>query len=281
MSGSVVLLGGPDSGKSNYIFRLWSALVERNGELVMTAQPDDISFVLEGAEHLLGGQFIQRSEHTEDRRDFVVTVASSATGKTADIVIPDISGELFKKAVTELEAPNHLIESLRDAYGALLFIREGSDQNVQPLDWVTSSKLLAKIGGADDEGLATQVVLCELIRFLELSLSQRPDGGRPRLSVIVSAWDLVGEDLSERGPQAYLAKEYPLLAGHLDDLDGLDVRIFGLSIVGGDLAEDAFREKFLDSGVDGSGWVAVQDVQRGTWSQVPDVTLPVAWAIGL
>jgi hypothetical protein len=281
MTASVVVLGGPDSGKTNYIARLWAALREKKGELVEAVQPTELDFVLESADHLFQGQFIQRSEQTEDRRDFEVTVAARADGKQAKIVIPDISGELWWRAVADLEVPPDLMNVVRNASGALLFLREGSDQNVQPLDWITAKKHLVKTKGVKDKGTPTQVMLCELIRFLELTLARRPDGGRPRLAVVISAWDLVGTDVFESGPVIYLEKEYPILAGRLDDLETLDVYVFGLSVVGGNLDEEAFKKAFLEKGIDGHGWVAVRDAATGTWTKDSDVTKPVAWAVGL
>ncbi len=135
--------------------------------------------------------------------------------------------------------------------------------------------------GVEDKGTPTQVILCELIRFLELTLARRAHGGKPRLAVVISAWDLVGPDVFESGPVTYLEEEYPILAGRLDDLETLDVQVFGLSVVGGNLDEEAFKKAFLEKGIDGHGWVAVRDAATGTWTKHSDVTKPVAWAIGL
>ncbi|MNR01470.1 hypothetical protein D3C85_1172750 [compost metagenome] len=70
MSRSIILLGGPDSGKTNYIGRLWRALDDGTGALHAAEQPEDISFVLEVADHLFEGGFAPRSEHSDARRDF-------------------------------------------------------------------------------------------------------------------------------------------------------------------------------------------------------------------
>ena len=83
-----------------------------------------------------------------------------------------------------------------------------------------------------------------------------------------------------QGPVAYLKREYPLVAGRLADLYKLDVKIFGLSVVGGDLKHDPdYRQAFLEAGLDGQGWVTVRDGDG--WRKDPDVTLPIAWAVGL
>ena len=279
---SVILIGGPDSGKTNYIGRLWPALDARQGSLVAAAQPQDIGFVLDTADHLFEGRFAPRTEHKDDRRDFEIVVNPVGRGWDTKIVIPDISGELWRDAVRNSEISEEWMQELRGAAGALLFIRVNSDLNVQPLDWVTSRHLLAKIGEDEDrDKVPTQVMLCELIRYMELTLSDRPDGKLPRLSVIVSAWDLVDDDTSKAGPNVYLEREYPLLAGRLRDTERLEVQSFGLSVVGGDLKNDEeFREAFLDTAFDESGWVLAYERNGGKWTRDPDVSLPVTWVIG-
>lgn len=280
MSRSIVLLGGPDSGKTNYIGRLWRALDGGKGALHAAEQPEDISFVLEVADHLFAGGFAPRSEHSDARRDFEVVVAATKDGPRSRVVVPDISGELWRNAVIDGEIASEWMDELRQADAALLFVRVDSDQDVRPLDWVTSRNMLEKLGGEEDQGLPTQVMLFELIRFLEVSLSHREDGGLPRLSVVITAWDRIGVDKFKQGPAAYLEREYPLVAGKLADLERLDVQIFGLSIVGGDLKHDpAYRQAFLEKGIDGQGWVAVRDTDE--WRKDPDLTLPIAWAVGL
>ena len=283
MSGrSVILIGGPDSGKTNYIGRLWPALDARRGCLVAASQPPDIGYVLDTAEHLFQGHFAPRSEHNDDRRDFEIVVTPFNGGSQTKIVIPDISGELWRTAVVNSEITEEWMDELRGAHGALLFILVNSDQDVRPLDWVTSRNLLAKIGqDADRNKLPTQVMLCELIRYLELTLSDRPDGGRPRLSVIVSGWDRVDDATCKAGPMVYLAKEYPLVAGRLSDITHMDVRSFGLSVVGGDLKHDnAYRNAFLDKAFDEQGWVVAYGEETSHWYKDPDITLPVAWVVG-
>lgn len=280
MSRSIILIGGPDSGKTNYIGRLWQALDQGTGALFAAEQPDDIGFVLEVAEHLFEGGFAPRSEHSDARRDFEVIVAATEDGPRSKVVVPDISGELWRQAVIDGEIDPDWMNELRRADAALLFVRVDSDQDVRPLDWVTSRSMLEKLGDEEDPGLPTQVMLCELIRFLEGSLAKREDGGIPRLSVVVTAWDRVDPGQFEQGPTAYLEREYPLVAGRLADLESLDVQIFGLSVVGGDLKDDpAYRQEFLVAGLDGQGWVAVRE--EAGWRKDTDVTIPIAWAVGL
>ena len=279
---SVILIGGPDSGKTNYVGRLWPALDARRGALVAVSQPKDIAYVLDTADHLFQGRFAPRSEHNDDRRDFRICVTSSSGDSETEIVIPDISGELWRTAVINSEISDEWMQELRGANGALLFVLVNSDQDVRPLDWVSSRRLLAHVGRDDDRNkLPTQVMLCELIRYLELTLSDRPDGERPRLSVIVAAWDRVDDATCRSGPMDYLANEYPLVAGRLKDTTRMDVRSFGLSVVGGDLeVDEAYRDAFLDKAFDEHGWVVAYREETGLWYKDPDITMPVAWVVG-
>ncbi|WBM59660.1 hypothetical protein M5X66_11705 [Providencia sp. PROV188] len=280
MSRSIILLGGPDSGKTNYIGPLWRELDFGQGALHSAEQPKDINFVLEVAEHILQGSFAPRTEHSDARRDFEVTVAKTKGGPTSKVIVPDISGELWRNAVIDNEISADWMNELKRADAALLFIRVDSDQDVRPLDWVTSRKLIEKIGNVEEQGLPTQVVLCELIHFLEKTLDKREDGNLPRLSIVVSAWDRVSPDLFSQGPLKYLQREFPLVAGRITDIETLDIKVFGLSSVGGDLKNDKiYREDFLETGPDGRGWVSVYDGQE--WVKIYDITLPIEWAVGL
>ncbi|MCF6117154.1 hypothetical protein L2449_09535 [Mesorhizobium muleiense] len=280
MSRSIVLLGGPDSGKTNYVGRVWPALDAGKGRLHAAVQPQDIRFVLDVADHLYSGNFAPRSEHADDRRDFEVVVAAEKGGEQTTIVIPDISGELWLNAAEHGEVTTELMDEMRSANGALLFVRVNSESDVRPLNWVTSKQLLAKLGNADEEGMPTQVMLCELLRFLEATLSERPGGQLPRVSIVVSAWDIVDQQKFAIGPMAWLEREYPLLAGRLKDMESIELNVFGLSVVGGDLkVDDICRNDVQENGLDGRGWVAVQD-DEGVWRKDPDLTLPIAWAVG-
>lgn len=279
---SIVVVGGPDSGKTNFIGRLWRALEMRAGAYESAAVPENIEFVLDTAEHLLQGHFAPRSQREAGRRDFQIAVKPRGGTAQTSIVIPDIHGELWRTAVLQSELSPDWMSELQRADGAFLFVRIQSELNVRPLDWVNSKRLIAKLGEDPKRNeLPTQVMLCELLRFLELKLAPRADGSAPRVALMVSAWDLVDHETAVAGPEGYLRREYPLLSGRIDDIDGLDVRVFGVSVVGGDLqADQGYRESFLETGLDGNGWVAIQDLATGKWKREPDLTLPIAWVVG-
>jgi len=322
---SIVLLGGPDSGKTNYIGRLWPSFKKRKGVLRAERLPDDIAYVDGAVEHLMQGSFAPRSDRNLEvgRADFSISVRGAhGNGNLSELMVPDISGELWTRMVATFEISQEWLDVLNEAQGAVVFVRAHSDQIVQPLDWVTARNILrldmkdgsatvsleedgheldtavegnalpAKIESSSstyqagesaelpsEHDLPSQVLLCELLRYLNLYLADRENGARPRVSVVVAAWDLLDPEVRAAGPMTYLRNEFPLFAGRLADPGRLDVKLFGLSVVGGDLADDQeFRDRFFERDISEQGWVVVQDSE--VLRNDEDVMLPIAWAMG-
>ena len=254
-------------------------------ELTASGTPDEIKYVEDAVDYLHRGSFAPRTDRNLEVDQSSVTIPlaldESLEEERAELVIPDISGEVWKKAVETNELAPERMAQLEGAVGALLFVRVLSPLNVNPLDWVNAAKLMYHQGDeAQPEEMPTQVMLCEFLRLLELKLPDPTTGRKSRIAVIVTAWDLLDSDRSAAGPWDYLQKEYPLFAGRLADLDRFDVTIFAMSILGGDLqADEEFRNKLLNSDFKSAGFVRFD--HEGTVEEVSDITRPVAWAIGI
>jgi hypothetical protein len=262
--------------------RLWKALQSGTGQLKLV-EASDIKYVEDALAHLLQGSFAPRSEKNteESRRDFVVTMTAQGTGKEIKVVVPDVTGELWKDAVSSSELPEEWMNQLKESSAALLFVRVLSDLNVAPLDWVTARDLL-KMGWAEppqEESMPTQVLLSELLRFLQLTLRKRSNGGLPRVAIVITAWDRLDAEAKALGPAAYIETQYPLFSGRLDDASSVEIRLFGSSVVGGDLGDDpVFRQRFFEEDLNTSGYV-VQEID-GKVREELDLTLPIAWLAG-
>jgi hypothetical protein len=173
------------------------------------------------------------------------------------------------------------MERLGASSGALLFLRVLSDQNVQPLDWVAARDLLRHTGNAEETEtrVPTQVFLSELLRFLQLKLRTRPDGSAPRISVLVTAWDRLDPAQRSASPLAFIESQFPLLAGRVEGVDDLAVRVFGVSVVGGDLdLDEKFKKAYQNGELATSGYIVFDE--NGTVTRSHDLTLPVKWLLG-
>ena len=277
---TIIMIGAPDSGKTNFLGRLWHALTAKNATLRATQNSDDIGYVMEVLTYLLEGTFAPRTEMNIDvaGRHCTIQVAweREGTQKHADILVPDESGELWAKAIQTNEVPENWMAHVHQSIGALLFVRVDSGLHVPSLDWVTARKNL-EVGGNNEEWqIPTDVQLCEFLRFLEVSLGKGRGIGKPRVGVIVAAWDILDSQSSRQGPKAYLRDEFPLFSGRLEDISKIDVEIFGVSVVGGDFRDDEFKERFLAGPIDEFGFV-VTDLNPEL--QHKDLTIPVRWVL--
>lgn len=353
-TGSILLVGGPASGKTNYIARLWLSFKAKKGQLRASTLPSNIEYVNDAVQHLLDRKFAPRTQRDMDesgRRDFIVKVrGSEGTGQEQEITVPDITGELWRRAIDSYELPQEWMDALRASSSAILFVRAHSKLNLQPMDWVTARDHLTEHseGDDDDEGddeygedededgnpiaisattpiditdmvvqagnehggnsrdisdvvepkasaqedeteevvlkanaLPAQVGFCELFRYLTLTLRHGPGGRRPRLAIMVTAWDMLDSEAKAAGPMRYLEEQFPMFAGRLRTPGKLDVEVFGMSIVGGNLRgtpNKPFRDSLKKRDLSEVGYTAL--VRDGVVVEDPDVTLPLAWALG-
>jgi hypothetical protein len=278
---SLILIGNPESGKSNYVAALWLALKSRKFILRASKTPDNIEYVEELVDHTHGGKFAPRTDREEGSdREFSISVTSEKNELNADLCIPDVSGEMWEKALKDLEISNKWMSQLQGSTGALLFLRALSPLNVQPLDWVTSSELLNNNDlelNLQKGQISTQVALIELIRFLEENLSAEK-GEMPKVALMIAAWDNINVEDAKEGPEGYLNVQFPLLAGRLKDKSKLNIKVFGLSSFGGDLNDDDFSRLYKEGDSDRKGYVTTLD-SDGLLQTVNDITSPIEWLL--
>jgi len=278
---SLILVGNPDSGKSNFVAGLWLALQSQKFNLRAVVPPSDIKYVEELVDHILRGKFAPRTDKEEESdREFNISISSKQTDINANICIPDMSGEMWKKAVKDLEISEKWMLKLKESSGAFLFVRVLSPLNVQPLDWVACSQIL-QLGVENTEHtgqVPTQVSLIELLRFLEENLYS--DGlQKPKVAIVVTAWDLLNAEDAKTGPDGYLQAQFPMFAGRLNDKCNLNVKVFGLSSIGGNLDAAEFSKKFKEGESDHKGYVVTRDIDNNL-KTINDITSPIEWILG-
>jgi hypothetical protein len=79
----------------------------------------------------------------------------------------------------------------------------------------------------------------------------------------------------------YLEDQFPMFAGRIRTPGRLDIDVFGMSIVGGNLRgtpNKPFRDSLKGRDLSDVGYTAV--MRDGVMVEDGDVTLPLAWALG-
>jgi hypothetical protein len=280
MSKSVILIGGPDTGKTNFLARLVHHLQDGKGSLRATKLPDDIQYIENALEHLMKGEFAPRSHNTtgEVSGEIAIDVRYEDQAEEATITLPDVAGETWDEVAKSAEISQAWLDRVINADGALLFVRVLSDLNVVPLDWVAAPQLLVFAGPPQAYGIPTQVMLCDFLRLLEENLGRsKGSSHRPRVAVVLTAYDRLDAEEQVKGPTAFLEDTFPLFGGKIANCDSLEIGVFGASVVGGELAEQKFREGYLGGDLVESGFII--DETRKPAEKVGDMSRPVTWVL--
>ena len=277
---TIVLIGGPETGKTNYLARLWRSLKVPGGALSASELPENISYVEEALGHLLEGEFVPRTQQKGISGSINILVQQNGLGSSAPskLVVPDMMGEIWKRAVVDRTVPIEIDITIEQASGAMIFVRVLSKLNYDPLDWVAGRDLLQLPLDRPHEmrELPTQVQLCELLKILEHKWSE--SGEVKRIAVMVTGWDRLEEERAKLGPFAFLKMEFPLFAGKLLNKTNIEIRTFGLSVVGGDLADDSkFKDLFHDQPFDQMGYTVEEN--EGGVKKEADLTLALSWLL--
>jgi hypothetical protein len=278
---NIIFVGGPGSGKSNYLFRTWIALERKKDRLISNGLPDELQYLHSGASVLLDGKFAPHtSKDTQPVCEIPIVHRQDPSSKST-LVVPDATGELWLDLYEKREWPTRWDRLVTSKCGFLIFVCVGSPHNIVPLDWITCERTYGSGIAPAPTGVPTQVMLVDWIQILRaISSAKLGSNYMPRLSVVISAWDRVPLDRQQEGPQQYLDTEFPLLAQFIRaNAHGFDAKVFGLSVVGGDLELDPeFHKEYVKSDPSNLGYTVYQS-QKGL-ERSRDVLTPIYWALG-
>lgn len=287
---TVLLIGVQDAGKTNFLSRLWLALDAGGGILTKAGLPSDLDYLKTGADHLLKGEFAPHTPRdVHDKTEIPVKTTSPDQEFLGSLVVPDLPGEQVLSVYRTRQWSDEWENKIRLGCGCLLFIRVDSPELIAPLDWITcsayiGSPLLEASPQKDQMDRAkppTQVVLVDWLQFLRKAFTERVNGTyKPRVGIVVTAWDLTPSDQKNADPEAWVKTNLPLLYQFIQtNDDDFEFACFGTSVASGDLAADPdFKAAYLKGDPRKSGEVIHS--LSGIIETTTDMTFPVAWALG-
>tara|TARA_R110002012_G_scaffold178236_2_gene343246 strand:- start:4566 stop:5417 length:852 start_codon:yes stop_codon:yes gene_type:complete len=278
----VLVLGGSGTGKTHYAGQLLGRLRhDRSGRLrLRLGGIDDLSKLEEVLACLEEGQ---AAGHTPTET-WTGIRCELETYDGTDIVLewPEYAGERLFAIVDNRIMPDEWQESSRGASGWLLFIRPSTlklyeDLLVRPSDVKPnhSNSPAATVDGAGWDDRARYVELLQMFLFAAGRSTFEPIDV-PRLAVVFSCWDELNEE--ESTPEQLLAERLPLLNMFIRSTwrEG-SWSAWGLSSLGRALNNDAPDEDFRTHGPENFGYV----LRPGTTTPDRDLTLPIAWLLGV
>ena len=289
---NVLMLGGPNAGKSTFLVQLYGRIAARSGRLVARGAPADLKPIRDGWERLASGLSL---EHTRHATEQIVQHLPAATsdGEEVDFDIPEYAGETLDDLVRKHRIPERWQSLISQSDEWLLFVRieqfaELPELLTKPIGEQaagSASKPASSQGDSDDDPeevrsepdpgddvvtIATQdnqinlpldMRLVELLQMALHARAARPRGAltSPALTVVLSCWDECGVEKGDR-PEDVASARIPLLHRYVRATWRPEALEFlGLSSQGCRLQRDTPDEKFVDNTPARQGYVVTED----------------------
>ncbi len=270
----ILLCGLPESGKTTFIAALWYLLYSEEIPTVLQRGllPKNRAYLNNLAYKWT--RFIDVG-HTPTNEVQEISLQLKDNDNLIDLHIPDMHGETWEALWNNRFCAEHAVEWTKDASGIMLFLH---CQKIRlPLEIMDLNAMAATVeetpeGSTLVEWLSnkspTQVVLVDILQ----ALTRSPLGSRDRkLVIMISAWD-EAEGMGST-PDEYLRVYFPLLSQFIQfSGDFTDVKIFGISALGGDLKSETDIEQLKAEDVP-SERIKVIDGS----SVHHDLTIPIQW----
>jgi hypothetical protein len=272
MSQFHTIIGMPSSGKTTFLAALWHLIT--SGELKSSLSLER----LDGDYHYLNQlvetwQKCERLPRTSLAQDNAIALhlKESQSGKLITLDFADLSGEIFhSQFANRLCTPGYLA-GLNGNGGIMLFVN--ADRPHQAVTIMDARGLLD--GASEGETEWTPHFVSEQAQLVDLlqCMQRAPFEVRlRRLTVIVSAWDVVSNN--SMTPKKWLETEMPFLAQFLrSNPMSFQTEIFGVSAQGG-VVEGISREELLKK----IPSTRIRCVSGSTESS--DITVPLKWLSG-
>lgn len=305
---NLLLLGMPSSGKTTFLGALSHVLTSGRSatSLRLLGLSEQEAHVAALEELWLACEEVPRT-NVRSAQEGAFRVQVGDDGPEALISVPDLSGEAFRMPAARDRCPSGFFELLLEADGLVLFTNADKPSDDRLIfDAATQYDALeaafqAELDADDSTGdgdpevadgseptepmpsfmeeapdseptrpfnpddMPEEVLLVELLQQINrLPLSAKKRG----LALVISAWDVVP---NETVPEDWLARWRPMLNQFLRHNGHLwDVRVWGVSALGGSLRTDADRLRAMAEPTE-----RVQVV--GNDASPHDLTAPIQW----
>lgn len=281
----LVVIGGPNSGKTHYAGQLYGRLQRNPGALRIrrdAGTPSDLSALKEVLSCLEDGH---AANHTATGTSAEVHLPLvDAEEHAMDVRWPDYGGEQIRSVFSDRSVPDAWVSRLARADGWVLLIRLTGETTYPSAlgELIARSKADAKPTTADSSSqqrAGTWDANAWWVELLQILLHVAGLGTvvqlqKPRLIVLLSCYDEL--DAGDKRPGELLRQKLPLVYSFIHSTwSEKALSIWGLSALGKPLDQKSQDEAFIDDGPETQGWV----IAPTGGARDPDLSKPLAWLL--
>lgn len=272
----ILLIGKPNSGKTNFFGQLFGRIVDNNSSLKISPNhqfPKDISLLQDVLSNLANGSIAGHTPTATWSSISLPVINEDNNEYTIDL--PDYGGEQINQIFKNREFETHWLEKLNESSHWVVLIRLSSENT-----FLSERELInAPQERSSTEQISRWDANAFWIEIFQMFLHHAGIGFKDkitslRLSVLLSCYD----ELEQKGktPDEMLERKLPLFYKFLkNNWESKSISIWGLSSLGCNLENPEYSDSFIDLGPEKQGWI----VPPGSTEHHSDLTLPINWLV--
>lgn len=275
----ILILGGPNVGKTHYGGQLYGRLMNKKGLYKILSPPESLNIFKEVINTLAEGKSAGRT-HVSSNEQLSLEVEDLDKNRTI-FSFPDYGGEQIDKIVNERKIDTAWKDKIHNSTAWMLFIR---------LDVIKTIEDVVNRGIPDQEVLklrhegknpltkSASAFLIELLQILLYvkKISTLEKTFNPKLTVVLSCWDNIDGVQEGTIPSELLKERLPLVKQYIDSVwEKEALSIIGLSSTERTLSAKSTDEEYIEKGPENFGYIINTDGKREN-----DLTQSIASIIG-
>lgn len=271
----LLVLGGPDSGKSTYRAQLYQRVEHCEGELRLVKSVGDMTALQGDVERLVQG--LQPMHTHLDIYHSTTLVLEDRNGRQFALEFADYGGEQVRRIGESGAVPVPWVERSQQSSCWLFFLR--IDQLRQTKSFMTDPLAAEPRVEANTDALypdrSAELNAIETLQRLLFvrGASLRHRLGSPRLGIFLSCWDELLETERKQAPREVLQQRAPLFSQFItSNWLPVQLEVWGLSSTERRLPEVEPDADFARRGSDHVGYIVAEDGKT-----LNDLTIPISW----
>lgn len=254
------MVGMPSGGKTSYIVRFCSQLLLNKGDMMYHLSdgklPEGYERIKDSLEKMQSFQNVMRT--LENVHYNMTLPLVNEKGEELSLMIPDLSGEHYRKLVEDRYIERKIYDGLQEADEILFFLNPETMEKEERLKWeeisaasLVSESMNVKKGDGFDIKVpekATQSQVVELLQILLYYVKKKMT-----IKFVISAWDRVEKRQvgNKITPEEYLKNKFPFLYQCIiGNIERMEYEIFGVSALGAEYDDEEEMEKLENADVD-------------------------------
>ncbi|MCT1531316.1 hypothetical protein M3B46_09940 [Sphingobacterium daejeonense] len=265
---TILIIGGPNAGKTHFGGQLYGRLNARTERYRIISPPDDFTIFQEVLDNLNDGKSSGHT-HVTSNQTLALEIEDNAGVKSV-FSFPDYGGEQIKAIVNDRRVNKIWKEQIDKSSSWMLFIRLDEVKAIEDVvnrGLPDQDVLKNRTEKSEPMSLSDTAFYTELLQILlfvkKVGIRQRITD--PKLTLVLSCWDLLSDEDQKKLPKDVLQDKLPGLFSFIHGTWTEDAcKIIGLSSTEKSLSNNDSDLEFVKKGPENFGYMITATGEKET-----------------